>query len=69
MQTIIETVITHQVHVSVIYERNEYQVRIHGLQFDPRIDRDYSVYGIYRSEMEALRSYVPLCKELNQRVA
>ena len=69
MKTIIDVRITSQIRVAVIQDRNEYQVRIYGYQPDPRIDRDYSVAGIFRSEGDALRCYVPLCKELNQRVA
>lgn len=69
MKTIIGVRITDQVRVAVIYDRNEYQVRIDGYQADPRLDRDYTVAGIFRSEAEALRCYVPLCKELTQRVA
>ena len=69
MKTIIDVRITDQVRVAVIYDRNEYQVRIDGYQPDPRLDRDYTVAGIFRSEAEALRCYVPLCKELTQRVA
>jgi hypothetical protein len=69
MQTIISVQITDQVRVAVEQDRNEYQVRVYGYQPDPRVDRDYSVHGIFRSEPEALRSYVSLCGELNQRAA
>ena len=67
--TIIAVTITNEIKVAVVKDRNEYQVHIIGYQPDPRIDRDYTVAGIFRSEAEALRCYVPLCKELTQRVA
>ena len=69
MRTIIDVNITNQVRVAVIQDRNEYQVRVYGYQPDPRLALDYSVFGIYRSEPEALRSYVSLYKELNVRLA
>jgi len=69
MQTIIAVTITNQVSVAVVKYPNEYQVHVIGYQPDPRIDRNYSVAGIFRSEADALRCYVPLCKELTERAA
>ena len=68
-QTIIAARITDQVRVAVELDRGEYQVRVYGYQPDPRVGRDYSVHGIFQNEREALRSYVGLTAELNQRVA
>jgi len=68
-KTIIAVQITNQVRVAVELDRNEYQVRVYGYQPDPRVARDYSVHGIFQKEHEALRSYVGLCAELNQRAA